>query len=460
MASVVEDFCEFQADCPSSSSVSFGRFEAEPLSWERKSSFSHNRYLEEVEKYSTPGSVTEKKAYFEAHFKRTALRNLIAIERQNEAEEQEKNGIEDQDTSIEEITKHGNVSTNSEDFAEHGQHGIQFSWHNGSPNDDQNEVMETRKEEQTPPPALRPKVENNNLKASPLKSGKNVETGNNDKANASTKSLAMDKVRASSLKKTIRSSHMDFDKTTDKARAESKRDEHLTTTMRLPSRTSTRAFNSKCSERIEQRNEAKIETKQLAKRINLKAASTPFSSHKPNPKLICGKKVINGSTHILPPCRNQAIPPSLGKSLKLQGLTTTSDEHRSVVRSESHNRLGKLEAFGAQKQASGPSKAVGAVKREGDKVKATIMQRWDAAGKEGRMRTKRACHILRAGFTQEGELKNGREQKVGIQHCWDSFVNRLEEIAIRTMVAFTSSSLEVDCKIQHLLQQVLHRLRR
>lgn len=43
------------------------------MSWERRSSFSHNRYLEEVEKYATPGSVTQKKAYFEAHFKKKPL---------------------------------------------------------------------------------------------------------------------------------------------------------------------------------------------------------------------------------------------------------------------------------------------------------------------------------------------------------------------------------------------------
>lgn len=53
-----------------SDSISFGRFQNESLSWERRSSFSHNRYLEEVEKYSKPGSVNEKKAYFEAHFKK------------------------------------------------------------------------------------------------------------------------------------------------------------------------------------------------------------------------------------------------------------------------------------------------------------------------------------------------------------------------------------------------------
>lgn len=63
----------FQTDSLHSGSISFGRFETEPLCWERRSSFSHNRYLEEVEKCSKPGSVVEKKAYFEAHFKRKAL---------------------------------------------------------------------------------------------------------------------------------------------------------------------------------------------------------------------------------------------------------------------------------------------------------------------------------------------------------------------------------------------------
>lgn len=63
----------FQADSIHSGSISFGRFEKEPLAWERRSSFSHNRYLEEVEKFSKPGSVNEKKALLEAHFKKKPL---------------------------------------------------------------------------------------------------------------------------------------------------------------------------------------------------------------------------------------------------------------------------------------------------------------------------------------------------------------------------------------------------
>ncbi|KAF8399867.1 hypothetical protein HHK36_015738 [Tetracentron sinense] len=60
-------------------SISFGRFVSESLSWEKWSSFSNNRYLEEVEKYSKPGSVAQKKAYFEAHYKRIAAKKAVAL---------------------------------------------------------------------------------------------------------------------------------------------------------------------------------------------------------------------------------------------------------------------------------------------------------------------------------------------------------------------------------------------
>ncbi|XP_022775619.1 protein WVD2-like 7 [Durio zibethinus] len=60
-------------------SVSFGRFMSESLAWEKWSTFSHNRYLEEVEKFSKPGSVAQKKAYFEAHYKRRAAMRAAAL---------------------------------------------------------------------------------------------------------------------------------------------------------------------------------------------------------------------------------------------------------------------------------------------------------------------------------------------------------------------------------------------
>ncbi|CAK9146266.1 unnamed protein product [Ilex paraguariensis] len=61
-------------------SVSFGRFENDSLSWEKWSSFSPNKYLEEVEKCSTHGSVAQKRAYFEAHYKKIAARKAELLE--------------------------------------------------------------------------------------------------------------------------------------------------------------------------------------------------------------------------------------------------------------------------------------------------------------------------------------------------------------------------------------------
>lgn len=82
-------------------SVSFGRFDNDSLSWERWSSFSPNKYLEEVEKCATPGSVAQKKAYFEAHYKKIAARKaeLLAQEKEMERERdsfrsEENNGID------------------------------------------------------------------------------------------------------------------------------------------------------------------------------------------------------------------------------------------------------------------------------------------------------------------------------------------------------------------------------
>ncbi|KAL9423762.1 hypothetical protein AB3S75_035784 [Citrus x aurantiifolia] len=67
-------------------SISFGRFMSESLAWEKWSTFSHNRYLEEVERFSKPGTVAEKKAYFEAHYKKkAAMKAAAAVEEANAA---------------------------------------------------------------------------------------------------------------------------------------------------------------------------------------------------------------------------------------------------------------------------------------------------------------------------------------------------------------------------------------
>lgn len=58
-------------------SISFGRFSVESLAWEKWSSFSQNRCLEEVQRCSAPGSVAKKKAYFEAYYKRIAAQKAL-----------------------------------------------------------------------------------------------------------------------------------------------------------------------------------------------------------------------------------------------------------------------------------------------------------------------------------------------------------------------------------------------
>jgi hypothetical protein len=55
-------------------SVSFGRFLTEPLEWGKWSAFAHNRYLEEAAVQARPGSVAQKKAFFEEHYGRKKKR--------------------------------------------------------------------------------------------------------------------------------------------------------------------------------------------------------------------------------------------------------------------------------------------------------------------------------------------------------------------------------------------------
>ncbi|OVA14331.1 hypothetical protein BVC80_9023g29 [Macleaya cordata] len=91
MAETLIEECETEEQMISSendvvASVSFGRFENDLLSWERWSSFSQNKYLEEVEKCSTPGSVARKKAYFEAHYKKIAARKAELMEQEQQLE--------------------------------------------------------------------------------------------------------------------------------------------------------------------------------------------------------------------------------------------------------------------------------------------------------------------------------------------------------------------------------------
>ncbi|KAG2702162.1 hypothetical protein I3760_06G077600 [Carya illinoinensis] len=68
-------------------SISFGRFENDSLSWEKWSTFAPNKYLEEVEKCATPGSVAKKAAYFEAHYKKIAARKAEIMDQEKQMED-------------------------------------------------------------------------------------------------------------------------------------------------------------------------------------------------------------------------------------------------------------------------------------------------------------------------------------------------------------------------------------
>ncbi|KAL8161683.1 hypothetical protein V2J09_013172, partial [Rumex salicifolius] len=75
-------------------SISFGRYMSEPLAWEKWSAFSNNRYLEEAEKSSKPGSVAKMKAYFEAYYKSLATRKRVAKDEEaRKASDFEFNGL-------------------------------------------------------------------------------------------------------------------------------------------------------------------------------------------------------------------------------------------------------------------------------------------------------------------------------------------------------------------------------
>ncbi|KAL7090878.1 hypothetical protein ACP275_12G069600 [Erythranthe tilingii] len=107
---------DFQAVSFNSGSISFGRFENESLCWERRSSFSHNRYLEEVEKCSKPGLVIEKKAYFEARFRNKGIMGLNSPETRNEIAEYQTS--EKDDISDETINRMNNDEIHSPCFDE------------------------------------------------------------------------------------------------------------------------------------------------------------------------------------------------------------------------------------------------------------------------------------------------------------------------------------------------------
>lgn len=95
-------------------SVSFGRFMSESLSWEKWSTFSHKSYVEEAERYAQPGSVAQKKAFFEAHYKSIAAKKAAALlEQANAANNHAQPEFEQQ--SADNLMEHSNVVHGNDD---------------------------------------------------------------------------------------------------------------------------------------------------------------------------------------------------------------------------------------------------------------------------------------------------------------------------------------------------------
>ncbi|XP_040368106.1 protein WVD2-like 7 isoform X3 [Rosa chinensis] len=67
-------------------SISFGRFAAETLAWEKWSVFRQNRCQEELEMYKSNGLVAQKRAYFEEYYKRVRALKALQSEHQETAQ--------------------------------------------------------------------------------------------------------------------------------------------------------------------------------------------------------------------------------------------------------------------------------------------------------------------------------------------------------------------------------------
>ncbi|CAL5382941.1 unnamed protein product [Camellia sinensis] len=81
--------------CALTTSISFRRFMLESLACEKWSCFSNNQYLEEAKKSSKPGLVAQRKAYFEALYKRNGAKKPAALLKEQNAASNEPNVMEE-----------------------------------------------------------------------------------------------------------------------------------------------------------------------------------------------------------------------------------------------------------------------------------------------------------------------------------------------------------------------------
>lgn len=90
---------------------------SESLAWEKWSAFTHNKYREEAERYSRPGSVAEKKAFFEARYKKIAAKKAAAS-----IEQQQSAAVNDHSSDVSRVNQNcdnGSVGSESAENAKH-----------------------------------------------------------------------------------------------------------------------------------------------------------------------------------------------------------------------------------------------------------------------------------------------------------------------------------------------------
>ncbi|XP_010460082.1 PREDICTED: protein WVD2-like 7 [Camelina sativa] len=255
-----------------SGSVSFGRFEKESLSWERRSSFSHNRYLEEAERFSKPGSVTQMRAHFEAHFKKKGIRFPNPVEAQTWGEEVvHHQTCAEKDDNLWENTSQFGDSCVSFDGDDNTSLSVALEKINISRNEDDNETISSSS-------ATRSKPLRNVHKTVPCSTIK-VSTKKHDGvltkgASPSCNTKTIDTKRQKELKpkrivKTVAS----------QAPTTSKKTESLTPLVATrEKRTTTSGFSFRSNERAEKRKEEKVKSVVVPKDHNFKARPLPKST--------------------------------------------------------------------------------------------------------------------------------------------------------------------------------------
>ncbi|EOA39373.1 hypothetical protein CARUB_v10012440mg [Capsella rubella] len=263
-----------------SGSVSFGRFEKESLSWERRSSFSHNRYLEEAERFSKPGSVTQMRAHFEAHFKKKGILFPTSVESytwggeavpHQTCAEKDDNMWENTSQFGDSCVSYDEILVNS-DGDDHTSLSVALEKTEVGRSEDEKEKTSSSSETRLKPlKNVHKTVPCSATKASSTKKHVVIAKGSSPSCNTKT---SIDTKRQKELKpkrivKTIAS----------QAPRTSKKTESLTPLMATrEKKTTTNGFSFRSNERAEKRKEEKV-IAVVPKDLNFKARPVPKSTH-------------------------------------------------------------------------------------------------------------------------------------------------------------------------------------